>query len=110
MNITEYLKYLSSIRDRISDLCKQSLFEKWYIGSEHNICSNCPFCDERMKRHARCKECLCPPEIYNNDDLLTVFSYYDEIHIKEEASEVGEIRRDKLDKMISLFQKWIINE
>jgi len=107
MNIIEYLKYLSTIRDRISDLCKQSLFDKWYIESDRGIYSDCPFCEDKHKRGVSCDYCLCPPEIcedgYLNNSFFDVLVAYDYILVYD-------ISIEKLETMISLFQKWIINE
>lgn len=112
MKIIEYLKFLSTIRDRISDLCKQSLFEKWYKGSKKDLHDPCPFCKESSCRESDdCIICLCPPEICSEGGWDGYFSFIsNKLIIYKTYKQVLFVSDSDMDVIIKMFKKWIIND
>jgi len=112
----------------ISELCKLSLAYKWNIKT-CKIDQMCPFCHfsnfaeniDKIKQqleedkctkddiflvgHCKCSTCLCPAEIC----AINASSGYITL-LEEKYYTVKDVEEEELQKMIKLFEKYIIKE
>ena len=56
-------QWFDTFNTRLSNLCKESINNKWNKHSNGTLGDDCPFCDEVKVRTRWCKLCICPPEI-----------------------------------------------
>ena len=91
-------------KKKISDLCQESMDEKWHGDSHYRVGDMCSFCDDCNN----CEGCLCPPEICAHSGheghihtLMEKYSY---------ETLVKDISKADLKYMQSLFQKHIEDE
>ena len=86
----------------VSELCKRSLEEKWYLDSEHELVEMCPFCEECG---FNCSNCLCPHEICENGARGGYIAELIEVYGDNKI--INAIDTDCLLYMRSLFKKYV---
>jgi hypothetical protein len=95
----------------VSRFCRYSLILKWHDKSTEPITSFCPFCwlgYSTRKRLVSCSSCLVPNTICGNFSSTGFIS-----ELRKKYSEnvlVGNLTKDDLNKMISLFAEHIIED
>jgi hypothetical protein len=97
-------------KQKISDLCEQSLKEKWFAGSTKILGDLCPFCKDV---YDDCDHCLCPREICNPHwrDAERKHGYVQKLILKYDDQgnvHVCEIAGFRLAHIIKLFKKYIV--
>jgi len=93
---------------KVSNLCKESLVQKWFAGSPFTVMNSCPFCHDARDSGQRCASCVCPPEICGNGGDSGIVN--DLVNKYDHNVHICDIDEEDLDSVIALFNKYIIVE
>jgi len=92
----------------LEELITETLAHKWHKTSTKTIAQTCPFCwdsSDTKTMQFDCNTCKCPPEICSSSGKDGYISKL--INMYSGSCKICEIDEYNLNKMISLFEKYL---